>query len=331
MAQANLNVGSNAFAYSDTQKSSNPIRQNFNWQRSWTSLPVTNPQSQDFTIAPGATQVLFNGIDSITSDGTTAWTVTLNPLSNTVQSIYRFTWSGGTNPTLRTNRNLTLTGQAITIAKNLDSSVNLSTGGGTFGSVVAGDTVFLPGPTTGDSSTVFNALNQGYWTVIAVLSSTSLQLVRPAGTTFQYQNETQTLGSNGQLIAYSAAGVQVNDSVAIKSGFSAQTQGTYGLTAVTPGFFEVVSPTPLALESAITPGSTGLVFYNNAKRFIRLEADQNVAIQLNASTDASTIISPIIAGDDENKGWFELWGSVYQITAINKSNSILNLQLFSVQ
>lgn len=45
--------------YSDSQGSNNPALSNFKWSRELDCLPVNNPSSQVFTLAPGASVTVF--------------------------------------------------------------------------------------------------------------------------------------------------------------------------------------------------------------------------------------------------------------------------------
>ncbi|MDE2425722.1 MAG: hypothetical protein KGO96_07430 [Elusimicrobia bacterium] len=330
MSNPTLNIFSTSTAYSDSTPNSNPQLRVFDWTKKNTLISVSNPKAEKFTIIPSGSLQVFSGVRTTTLDATTAFTVTLSTLST---STYRFTWVSGTNPTLRTNRNLSLTGIAVTVTLNNNATAVFSIPSGTFSGTVVGDSLFLPGPTTGDSATPFSTLNQGLWTVIAVASNNlSVTAIRPAGQTFSGANETQTLTSNGQIVAFSAAGVQINDKVDISAGFSSVDNGTYTISNVTPTFFEVSSGTSLPLESSITPGASGLIFYSVAKRFIRIETDNEASAQFNSDTSQNTRISPFIVGDPNNTGFLDKWGITWALTIINRSpTNTLNLLVLSAE
>src|SRR6185369_8946909 len=107
-------------------------------------------------------------------------------------SRYRFTSTGGTNPTLRTGRSIASGGVALTFTVNANSTVTVSAGSTIFGSVVAGDMVFVPNTTTGDSSNTISIDNSGFWQVLSVTSTSVIVLVRPAGSDFSGASETAT-------------------------------------------------------------------------------------------------------------------------------------------
>lgn len=327
-----LTITSRALAFLDASATSNPQLKAFDWALGAggiRSLSVVDPKTFAGSIAAGASATVFDGTRSTTIDGTSAFTSTLSALD--AGSRYRFTWVGGTNPTLRTDRGLTLNAQNLTVVVNADLTVNLSTGGGTFGTVVAGDTVFVPHTTTGDAANVFSTSNAGFWTVLAVISPTNLQLGRPTGDSFEATGETVLLVSNSQLQAFSAAGVQVGDNVTISAGFAATSRRTYTVDRLTANWFEVISSDSIAAESSKLPGATGLVFYTDAKRFLHLEVDQEGIAQLDGDTGETLRLSPIQAGDSKQPGWFEKFGPTHKLVVVNKSTATLNYIAFSAR
>ena len=328
----NLNILSRAVAYGDTLPSSNPQRRAFDWTRQFQGIQVTNPKTYSVTLVQGGSQLVFDGTRSTTLDGTTQFTITLN---SSIPSTYRFSFVGGTNPSLRTNRGLALftAGRTVTVAALANQSATLTLSGGTWGSVVAGDTLYIPGPVTNDGTSPFNVLNQGYWVVLSNPGATVITVARPVGTVFSAASEGPiTLAADSNVQAYSAAGVQVGDMVNLSAGFSSGNFGTYQVSAVTTSWFEVTSTLPLALDVAAMPGATGLVFYSMAKSFIRIESDQPVVAQLNGSTSTTIpTINPLLAGDPEQPGWLELVGPVWSLTLLNKSQNQANCIVFSAE
>ena len=275
---------------------------------------------------------VFSGVRSTTLDNTTAFTTSQNTV---FANVYRFSWTGGTNPSLRTDRNLALNGIAVTVTinNNVQATFSIPSGGNTFSGSQVGDNLWVPGPTTGDALTPFNVLNQGLWTIIAVASNNlTITAIRPAGILFQAASETQTLTSSSQIDVFSSAGVQINDMVDISSGFSSVDFGSYLISNVTSTFFEVQSALPIAIESAITPTASGLVFYSVAKKFLRVEVDQNAAIQVNGNSTQNTRIYPIVPGDPNNVGFYEQWGIAWSLTVVNRSTiNTLTLNIISCE
>lgn len=321
---AYLNVISQIQAYGDRSISSNPRLKFGDWKRDQSGFTVSNPQSQGHSIDPGSSKIIFDGTRTTSIGVSTAFAVSLSSLD---PSRYRFTWTGGTNPVLRTARNLTLNGIAVTFAVLANNTVNVSVpalSASDFTGVLAGDTVFVPNVTTGDAANIVSVLNSGYWVVLAVLDNQNLSLARFPGADFEAVGETQTLLSDAQLQAYSTSGVQPGDHVDISGGFAPVIQKTFEVVNVTSKFFEVVSTSPLPAQTGITPGASGMIFYTDAKSFLYLEIDQECAIRLNGSTDNSQRLSPIEAGNSDRPGTYMKRGPAWSLTIVNRSTVTLN-------
>ena len=319
-----LNVTLKIIAFGDKTANSNPRLRFFDLARDASGTQVQNPKSESYTLISGETKTLFSGIRATSVASNTAFTVSLSILD---PSRYRFTWVSGTDPVLRTDRALTLSGSIVTVAVLANNTITATLGTGAFTGVVAGDTVLIPSTATGDSAGPFSPLNGGYWQVLAVLSSTSLSLGRPTGTDFEATSEVVTLTTNNQLKAFSVAGVQVGDKVDISAGFATATQKTFEIVTVTSTYFEVVSTTALPLESAITPTATGMIFYTDSKSFLYLEADQEAVLRLNGASDNSQRVSPIEAGNVDRPGIYMKRGPCWSLVVVNKSQVDLNLLL----
>src|SRR6185436_2526952 len=152
---ATFNITTRSLAFSDPNGNGNdPQKRNVDWNSS-ISIAVNNPTSVPYTIAPGASLTLFDGSRAISADGTTQWTLSLSTLAS---DRYRFTNTAGTAPALRVDRNLTLNTVSVTVTANANQTATFTGTAGNFSAVQVGDTVFLPGPQTGDSATVFSVL-----------------------------------------------------------------------------------------------------------------------------------------------------------------------------
>lgn len=325
---ATLRLISTAVAYTDVGETDNPTKRNFDWSTD-RSYPVSNAKSFPYTVDPGATYTLFSNSRATTADGTTQYTLTLSTLAATR---YRFTWTAGTNPTLRTARALALNTRTVTVTANANLTVTMATQAGDWTAVQAGDTVFIPDTTTGDSASPFNIMNVGYWTVLAVAGDgSSVTLARPTGTGFIGYSESVPITANTQVVAYSAAGVQVGDTVDVNAGFTGNVLQTYSVVAVTSTWFEIVSTLPLPSGVAALPGASGVQFYNVAKRWVRIEADQLCVARFNGDTGNTNKIAPWAPADQDNVGYQEKTGPVYSLVVVNLSNAPLNLTYWSVE
>lgn len=325
MNPAKLSLNSTILAYSDVEVNSNPSERFFDWFRSIT-VDVNDPQGNAYTIDPGASLDIFDGTRSTGIDNTTEFQLTISPLYSTT---YRFTWTGtGTAPAFRTDRGLALNGDSFTLTVNVNLTATLSGSSGDFTSVLAGDVLFVPGLTTGDTAGPFSSDNEGYWNVLSKDgTSATLQLAR-FGDSFSGVTETVTLTANSQLQAFSATGVQVGDSVKISNGFSLSVQGSYTVNAINPKWFEIVTTKTLPINETAIPTASGINFYTSAKRYIRIEADQNCIIKTNGNTGNSEELQP---WDSDLKAEYTKTGPTWSLSVDNKSTLPLNLLVMSCE
>lgn len=323
-----LSLVNKALAYADDPATSNPQRRYVDWsvQRKYA---VANPRTIPFTVDPGATLQLFSGTRATSTDATTQLTLTLSALAS---NRYRFTFSAGTDPVFRTNRAITVAGRNITVTVNANNTVTVASLAGDFTAVVVGDTVLIPDTTTGDAASPFDPLNVGYWSVLSVAGNgSSMQLARPSGVAFTGKSEVVAVASATQFLTYSAAGVQVGDSVNISAGFSAPVIGSYQIIAVTSKWFEILSTAALPTGVSALPGVAGIQFYTQAKRYVRFEADQPCVLRLNGDTGNSNQLTPWTAADADNTAFFEKVGTCWDATVVNSSSMQLNLLFISCE
>lgn len=324
-----LEVHSTILVYGDQEANSNPQRRFVDWARHLSGYAVENPLIKEFVAAPGELLNIFSGTRSTSIDGTTQFNLSLNPLYS---GVYRLTHNGtGTAPAFRTLRSNTVNGNQVQLTVNNNATLKMQSLNPVSFTASVGDVLFIPGVSTGDVASPFNPNNEGFWTVIAV-SGPTLTLVRPVGTSFVGVNETVTPITTTAWYIFSAAGVQVDDSMEISAGFSLVTQKTYAVQTVTHQWVEFTSTEALPIESNVLPGATGVTFYTDAKRFIRLEADQPARIKLNGDTSEFYRIEPRIVGDPESVGHFEIWGPCWDLKVLNKSvYSSMKLTVISVE
>jgi len=332
VSMAILNLSTRILSYEDSGSTNNPQQRPFDWSRVIQSIPVDNPSCEPFRI-PSLQQVeIFDGTRTLSTDGTTQYS--LNVL-NVASNRYRLKWTGvGAAPVFRTDRAVTfLAGvppATITVTPQLNQSVAVTTNAGAvFTGVVAGDVVYIPGLSTGDSASIFDPLNEGFWSVLSATTS-QLVLVRNPGTVYASKAETVTITDNTSFQIFSSSGVQVDDTLSLVSGFSVALLQNYEIVAVTANAIEFVSGTVLPNITTIVPGANAIVIFSNAKSYIYLETNQNLEVSLNDNT-ASFIVEPILAGDSNKVGKFELTGTVYSLIALNKSTQPATVRVFSVE
>jgi hypothetical protein len=321
-----LNVNSNACSYGDTTINSNPKRKFFDWQRNYNGIVVQNPKSEQYTVPSRQMMNLFNGTRPTTVGASTAFDLVF-----LADSRYRFKYVSGTNPGLATDIGLAFTSVTFIVTVNANSTLTIvaQAGATPFTAVASGHTIYIYGPADGVVG-AFNAQNAGEWKVLSSTSNT-IVLSRFSGTTFDGVSETVTCSATDNMMAYLLSVVQVNDKVSIDAGFQIDAQRTYTIASVTPKWFEVVSTEPLVNETAIQPGASGIAFYSQMKRFVRLETDQDAKVYFNGSTDEHQIIQPWAAADPEQTGWLERCGPIWNATVYNRSLTPMTVTLFSVE
>lgn len=320
-----LNINTRVLAYGDVVNSSNPTKRYVDWTMSMPQVPVTNPASFPYTIAASATLSVFDSARTTGTGADTQCSIALSPLD---PSRYRLSHTGvGTTPTFRTTRGMALDDEEVVIAVNANATATITVTDATpFGSVVAGDVVYIPGPTTGDAATVFSATNEGYWSVLTA-SAASITVIRFPGETFEATGESVTLTADSQFQIFTAAGIQVADILDISSGFTSSAWGQYDIVAVTPTSIDFLSTSPIGNETAVV-GTEGVSAYASAKRYVRIEADQKCAVKINANTSSDYKIVPLIPGDEAYVGWYEQMGSVYKLSITNLSTVPANVMVF---
>lgn len=322
-----LNIHSTHLIYGDTDTTTNPKLVYVDWTRHFNTIDVENPEAKRNVLMPGESFTVFSGSRSTSIDNTTTFSIALNPIKS---SVYRITHTGGTAPAFKTARSFNASGVAITATVNNNATMVFTIGAGNFNAQV-GDIVFIPGVSTGDSVSPFNSLNEGFWSIISA-SALKLTVVRFPTESFAGASEVVTPSSNSQFLIFSSAGVQVGDSLEISAGFSPVTQKSFVVSQVTATWVEFTSTESLPLETGISPTASGMIFYTNTKRFIRVEVDQEAVVRLNGDTGNSNRLTPRVVGDSNQIAHFEKWGPVWQLVIVNRStNASLNLNYLTVE
>ncbi len=332
-----LNIYKSILIHGDGEiATANPERRFVDWKQKVEGVPVDRPDSRQYRLEPGETLTAFSGSRTLTSDVTTEFTLTLNPM---LTSTYRLTSTAGTAPGFRTDRALTLNAEAVTVTVNNNSTVDFSlqsTAPNDFASVVVGDTLFLPSTATGDSASPFSSLNVGFWVILAKgpvssVANKKLTLARLPGEVFEGMSETVTVAADVQVQAFSSAGVQVDDTLEISAGFSPVTRNTYTVSKVTSKWIEFVSTLALPLEADIAPDVSGITVYTNAKRFVHVEVDQEAVLRLNGDTGNTNRLSPRAPANEDKMGHMEKWGIVWKLDVVNLSASTMTLNIISAE
>jgi hypothetical protein len=213
----------------------------------------------------------------------------------------------------------------LTFTVQTNATLTVSSSAPLFAGVVAGDGVFIPHTTTGDLANVINVLNAGYWTVLSVADTQNVTLVRQAGQVFEGTSESVAIISNSQFVAFSSTGIQAGDSMVVSAGFSPAVNGTYSVVNVTDSFVEVVSSSPLPNQVGVTPGVSGMVFYDELRRMIYIESSQEIVVRVNGDTGNFQRVAPVDASDPTKPGvWFK-WGPTWSLSLVNIGSTVANV------
>lgn len=326
---ATLQLYSLTVAHGDTTASSTPAMKFVDWKRALANVAVQNPKSESLAIPPGVERLVFDGSRTLTVDGTSAFDIALSTLS---PDLYRLTHTAGAAPGFRTARTPAVAGKTLTLTAQANGALLAASTAGAFTGLQVGDEVFVPGLMTGDSSSPFNAINQGRWAVLGVAGDgSSATLVRPAGMDFQGFSESVLVASADQFLAYGADGVQEGDSLDLSAGFGAAAQRSFEVAGVTSKWIEFRSSSPLAPEAGVLPGAAGLKVYSASKRFLRIEADQECVVKLNGDAGSSVRLSPWLAGDPEQIAEFTKVGPSWSLRILNRSAQTLHVNVISAE
>jgi len=309
-----LNLLYNVLAYDDdvAVTNNNPSMRSPDFSRQYFGINVDNPQGQRFSIPPNSSLTLFDGTRTVNLSATGTYSIT-----KTTGSTYRLTNTAGTAPAFRTARTTGIDATStFNVAINNGALVTMSHTSGTSPNLTtaqAGDVFYVA------STSPFNVLNEGYFTVLA---STTTSLSFENANASAESNITLTTNFASEFRVFSNDNVQIGDTLVLNSGFSTVTQGTYEITAVNTDFIEFVSSRALPLEANVVVGATGITIYSNAKFFIHIEANQNCTLRLNGESTDNTKIEPFTLdsqGVQGIRGIYSKIGSTYRAVLVNKS------------
>lgn len=310
-------------SWDDEGDTNNPMLRHFDWKRDVSGIDAVNPSSHKYTVASGDSLSVFDGSRSTSIDGTTDLDLYL---VDNESDVYRFAWVGGTNPVFRTDRAIDLDGETVTVTSNANG-VALFTTTGTFAGVVAGDTLWIPDNDEIDTDSPFHEGNRGFWKVL-VASTTELTVTREGD--FEAAADTDILITDPEQVqAFSAAGVQAGDKLVVSAGFTSDTFRTYTVRAVSSKYLEVQSSLAVAEESAVSPGAAGFKLYTSAKKYLRIEVDQEASVVVNGGS--AIVISPWSAGDRLRTGWYEQCGNAFSLSVTNRSSQPLSVVVIGVE
>lgn len=260
-----------------------------------------------FTVQPNSSVTIFDKSESTNLTSTATFSITSSGSS------YQVFQTAGTNAGFRTLRAINLgSDSAVSVTINNSSLVTYQVVAGTSittSSVIAGDILYV------DSKSPFAAGNQGSFSIIS--STTNSVSVQNSNAVAQ---SSVTLGASysSQFKVFSAAGVQKGDTVKISGGFNPATQGKYIVQNVTDNTFYFNSTSPLPIETNVTPGSSGFVFYSDSPFYVYGTGNQPGVLLFDGETSGS-VVEPITEGFS-TINWFVLKsGTNYRLVLQNSS------------
>lgn len=326
-----IDIHTAILVYGDSEvATSNPQRRFVDWARHVTGIAIEQPSVREYVAQPGELLSIYSGTRTTAIDGTSQFSIVLNPAK---ASVYRIKHTGGTAPAFRTARSYDGSGVLHTLSINNNATMTVTIGSGDFSlaGVQVGDVVFIPGISTGDAINSFNPNNVGFWTVLAV-TATKLTLRRPVGEAFSGVAESVTPVSADELIIFSASGVQVGDTLEVSSGFSVVSQKSYQISAVTDEWVEFTSTENLPLETGVVPTAAGMSFYSDAKSFVWVEVDQDAVVRVNGDSGNTQRLSPRVSGDADGVAHYSKWGPTWSLAVLNRSSvSPMKVTVISVE
>jgi hypothetical protein len=321
-----LRLTNNTIVFSDPSTTTAPRLRHVDWLRSLTVDGVSNPRSESYTLAPSEERVVFNGTRTLAVDGTTVFSIALVP-SETVE--YRLRHTSGTAPGFRTARSFAANGGTVAVVVNDNQTITFTIAGGVFTNIIATDILWLPG-TEESVTSPFSILNQGFWKVMT--ASATVMVCQRLTSDFDGASESGIAITNAnQMAAFSATGVQAGDKVELISGFAAANRSTYPVLNVTSAYIDFQSVVSLAAETGVTPTAAGLAVYSNAKRWVRVEVDQESAVKVNGDTSTTQKVAPWVAGDVNGTGEYVRSGPTFSLSVLNLSLVSATLTVVSVE
>jgi len=325
MANSQLNLQINAIAFADNTPSNNPMLRHFDLTYKLLGLEAKNPDQKPYTIAPGSSQVIYDGTRTTSINGLTQFDIT-KPYPD--KDTYRFTWNGtGAAPVFRTDRVSTITtSTAFTITVNGPIATLTKTAGPFDTTNIQVGDILLIQDGAGPSIT-----NQGSFIILAkTATAIYVKNLNAAGESF-------TILDAAKFLIFSNGGAsnqaQIGDALAITAGFSLATQANYALTEVTSTWIEIAvgSPNGIPLETGIAPGAAGFVIYKTVKRFALIAAQQKIITAFNDDTSNTVIVEPIEADNPERPGLLIKNGPFYKLTIVNNGLNPANVIVATVE
>jgi hypothetical protein len=274
--------------------------------------------SDELSLAPGETKLIFNNETSLSHDLTTQYDLTLKPLTSTT---YKMARVAGTSPNFRTPR---------AIGSDATTEVGVSVNGPTAIFTAIGGTLFdlvAGGVAVGDYvriGSIFSTSNQGVFQILS-FDTNSFTIANSSAVT----ENSVVLGLSfaSQLSIYSASGVQIGDTLKILGGFSPISRKSFKITDVGPDFIEFYS-------TSVLPGETGVLttafsIYDSAKQLVYIESDKKCDITVNGISGNE--IEPFIINNSIKPGIFLRKSTMWSLSITNPGTEIAALYVATIE
>lgn len=321
-----MNVINHILCYSDGIVTDSPHQRSWDGRLRLESIAVKNPYGNAKTLAPGESFALFQNEVGTSLNGTSTVQVLL---ASQADSVYRLTATAGPSGFRSARTPSAITACNVTV--NNSSVAVFDFTGATLTSIVVGDIMQISGQITYAIGTfAFNPINAGIWKIIGI-SGTKVSCTRLVGVSFSATVEAVLVVAGSDVQFYADDKIRPGMQFQVNGTFSQVTQKTYAVLSSTPTYIDFVSTDAIPEESSLTyiPGT--IVFYTGIKRMVYIDADQEVSVRFNDSTDDSNRITPIKPGDFYLRGFLNKMGNTYNCTIINKSVMDCSIRFFTVE
>jgi len=271
------------------------------------NLCVTGVSQVPFNVGPNSSYTVFDASSGTNLNNTAQFSITSSG------SAYQIFQTAGTNAGFRTLRTINLgSDSAFNVTVNNSALVTYTLSAGTSfttTSVIAGDILYI------DAASPFAAGNKGSFPIIS--STTNSVSVQNTNAVAQ---SSVTLGASyaSQFKIFSANGVQNGDTLKISAGFSPSTWGDYVVQNVTDNTVYFNSTSPLAIETNVTPGASGLTFYSSSPFYTYGSGNQPAQLLFDGEASGS-VVEPITEGFSTVNWFFLKSGSNYRLVLKNTS------------
>jgi hypothetical protein len=334
---AKLNIKHEVVAFQDDANASNPLQKFVDWKRAASMyLDEVGHQSQRIE-AGGFVEVMPASQGGVLVADTETFTLQPHPSK---EGLYQVRAVGAEMNFL--GQTVAAPGASYTFAPNTDGSISLRCNdtfeqppadlpemwvvGGPFAALSRGDRLYVPGTPYGDTGP-FAVENTGFWEVVAVGGNpgSEVRLKRVASNDHPGVAETVTVTATRDL--QRVDGVSPYGKVFIlASGSSLYYSGAWEVAEAARGWFSIHSDRvlPTVLQAAFER----LYLARHVIGFLRVETDRLARVDYHSAAGPfEMVITPVIDGEREAMGWFEVNGFITGLTVRNLSAEAMRVNI----